>query len=97
MQLAPGAKLPPQLFVWTKFFVGASVTWLLLPVSMTPPIVKVAVLRFVSVTGCEGPMLPIGWLAKARLDGLTDTRVPTPVRFSTCGPPPSLSVTVIVP
>ncbi len=42
-------------------------------------------------------MLPTAWEAKVRVDAESEICVPTPVRCTTCGLAPSLSVTVISP
>ena len=53
--------------------------------------------KLVRVTGCEELTVPTAWLPKVRLVGFRETWVPTPVRASVCGLPPSLSVTVTEP
>ena len=51
----------------------------------------------VKVTCLGALILPKAVTGKLRLPGTSETEVPIPVRFSTCGLEPSLSVTVTLP
>ena len=90
VQLAPDAKLVPQLFENTNDEASAPVTLMLL-------IVKVGLPVFFSVTLWEALVLPTSRLPKERLVADRDTVVsadPVPLSAMLCGEPVALSVIV---
>jgi hypothetical protein len=91
-QLAPAAKLAPQVFVCEK-------SPLLVPVKVMLVRVSVAVPLFVSVIALAALATPTCWLPNASDvgDRVTAGAVPVPVRAAVWGLPVALSVTVRVP
>ena len=66
LQCAPAATELPQVLVCVKSFA-------LEPVTLMPEIVSAALPVLVSVTLCAALVVPVAWLAKARLVGLSET------------------------
>jgi hypothetical protein len=63
-----------------------------------PVIVTVLLLlRLVKVAVLDTDWLPMLTVPKLRVDGVSETRVPTPLKFTICEPLPSLSMIVNVP
>lgn len=71
VQLAPTAKLVPQLFPWIK-------SAAFVPLKLTPAIVREPVPVFESTTGCAGLVVETVWLPKLIEFGLGDP-IPFPV------------------
>jgi hypothetical protein len=90
VQLAPTARLVPQLFVCAKS-----------PVAAIELIVAAAVPPFVSVVDCAAVVEPTTVDGNARLPGEAESAgpgdVPVPVRLTVVGPLASLVETVSVP
>ena len=89
VQLAPAARLLPQLLVWKKFKLATMLV-----------MVNAALPLFVSVTGSGRLVVPTVWLpVSERLGGIrvTTGAAPVPVRVIVRGLPLPLSVTVIAP
>ena len=86
-QLAPGAILVPQVFVWLNW-----------PVTAMLLMVRVPVPVFVSVTVWALLVVKTTWVEKVRLVGESVTAgcVPAPVRATVCGLLAELSVVVSV-
>jgi hypothetical protein len=72
VQLAPAAKLAPQVLVCEKSLV-------LVPVMAKPPMVRGALPVFVNVTFCEALVEFNPWLAKVKVVALRDTSGPAAV------------------
>lgn len=90
LQLAPAAKLDPQLVVCTKSGPASSCT-------VIEPMVSGALLRLVSTTVCAELVLPTICSPKTRaeLDSVTaGADVPVPAKATTCGLPPPLSLII---
>ena len=87
-QFAPAASVAPQVVV-SEYCALAT---MLLIVSEAAP-------ELVSVTVCAALVVFTVWLANIKLAGdkFTPGAVPVPVRFTVCGLPVALSVTVMVP
>jgi hypothetical protein len=76
VQLAPAAKLPPQLLVWAKLVAFVPVIpMLLISSEPLPP-------GLVSVTGCEALVVPRFWLKVSAGDRVADPEGATPVPVS---------------
>src|SRR3989442_1155202 len=89
VQLAPAARLLPQLLVWKKFKLATMLV-----------MVNAALPLFVSVTGSGRLVVPTGWLPESeRVGGIrvTTGATPAPVRVIVRGLPLPLSVEVTVP
>jgi len=89
VQLAPAARLLPQLLVWKKFKLATMLV-----------MVNAALPLFVSVTGSGRLVVPTVWLpVSERLGGIrvTTGAAPVPVRVIVRGLPLPLSVMVTVP
>lgn len=88
-QLAPAARVAPQVLDWVNCVVSA-------PVSAIDEIVSVPDPVFDSVRFCADEIDPVIWLPKAADDGVRDTigASPVPVRDAAWGEPGALSVTV---
>jgi len=77
-QLAPGAKLAPQVFVWAKS-----------PLAVIVPITSdVAALLVIVIVTTRVVLVPTLWLPKFRLGGESVTLVPMPCRYAMCASPP---------
>lgn len=85
-QLAPAAKLVPQVFVWAKFPTAAM---LVIVIAVVPRFLRVTVLD-----GLVDPMVP--W-ANCSVSGDIDNPVPIPVRAVFSMPTVPVSMTVKVP
>ena len=73
-QLAPGAKLAPQVFVWAKS-----------PLAVIVPITSdVAALLVIVIVTTRVVLVPTLWLPKFRLGGESVTLVPMPFRYIIC-------------
>src|SRR3989454_2839205 len=89
VQLAPAARLLPQLLVWKKF-----------KLATMPAMVRVALPLFISVTAIGRLLVPTVWLpVSERLGGIrvTTGAAPVPARVIVRGLPLPLSVMVTVP
>src|SRR2546425_2794723 len=89
VQLAPAARLLPQLLVWKKF-----------KLATMPAMVRVALPLFISVTAIGRLLVPTVWLpVTVRLGGtsVTTGATPVPVRVIVRGLPLPLSVIMIAP
>lgn len=88
VQVAPAARLEPQVFVWAK----SPVTAILVNVSA-------AVLPLVSVTVCAAEVVPLNWSGKLKLveERLTAGAEVMPVKPTMCGLPAALSVMMMDP
>ena len=86
-QLAPAARVLPQVFVCAKSPAFAPVMLMLLMVSSAEPLL-------VSVIGCAALVEFWFCVAKVRVAGDRDTvgRIPVPLRVIVCGLPAALSV-----
>jgi hypothetical protein len=90
VQELPAPSEVGQAFVWEK-------SPGLVPVNPMVLIASAPVPLFVSVTDCAALVVPVVWLPKVRLDGLSETEgaVPLPERLTVCGLPEALSATEI--
>ena len=94
VQFAPTARLEPQVVANTNE--EASV-----PVTAMPVITSGLAPVLVSVTVCDGLVVPTAWLTKVKLGGEKETVVelsatPVPLRAMACGDPTAVSVMVTV-
>jgi hypothetical protein len=87
-QFAPAVTLLPQVFVWAKSPLTAT---LVMASGPLPVFVRVSVLA--------GEVVPLATLPNAKLEGASCTvgAVPVPVRETDCVPPGALSIIVSVP
>jgi len=86
-QLAPAAKVLPQVLVWAK------------SPGLAPPMAmlvmfKVVLARLVMVAVCGALVVPMDCEAKVKLAGANLTAVPLPLRAAVCVPPPSTTLSV---
>jgi hypothetical protein len=88
-QLLPSEKLPSQLFVSAKSAEFA-------PLMLTLEMFSVPFPEFTRLTNCGALVLPVYCWLNVRLEGerVTAGDTPNPVRFTLCGLPLALSVTV---
>ena len=94
VQVAPGAMPDPQLLTNTKEVA-------FVPLTATPVIASGLAPVLVTVTVCEGLVVPTAWLAKVKLGGEKETVVelsatPVPLRAIVCGDPTAVSLMVTV-
>lgn len=85
VQLAPAAKVLPQVVVLEKSPAFAPVIAICHRCIVTPPLLVI-------VTLCGLLLVPTVWLAKLRLVGDRPAAVPTPVKITVWGLPPALSL-----
>jgi hypothetical protein len=85
VQLAPAARVEPQLVVWLKSAALVPVSEIEMPVNEVVPM-------FVSVTTWAALLVPTFWLPNVRVVGVTFTPVAVPVRDTVCGFPGALSL-----
>ena len=85
VQLAPAAKVEPQVVVRAK-------SPAFVPVKEVTIEVRLVVPMLLRVTTWAELVVPATWLPKVRLPGARVTPVPVPVRATVCGLPEALSV-----
>jgi hypothetical protein len=90
VQLAPPARLVPQVLVWAK-------SLLLAPTRLMPVMLRAVLPLLVKVTTLAGLVVPMTRVGKLRLLADKETAVPVPLKLTLCGLLVALSVRVREP